>query len=108
MFRLRLREAAPVAVACLLMLAAGLLLVDSGEGMIRRCTDGYAHARTAADTTAMDNQHVGGGRVRDGGTTCGRLRREGFLDSIRRAAPGASGAADGGTQRPSAAAVTGE
>lgn len=99
MFRLKLREAAPVAVVCLLMLAAGLLLMDSGEGMIRRCTASYAHARTAADTAAVDDQRTGGGRARAGGTTCGRLRREGFLDSARRAAPGASGAADAGTQR---------
>jgi|GEM_PF-6317873 len=81
--RLWLERALPALVVCLLLLGGGLMMTGSGEGMIESCAASYARARSTADTLAVDRQRVAGGRGLPGRTSCGRLRREGFLDRHR-------------------------
>ena len=46
------------------------------------CRDSYARARTATDSTIVDNQTVG--RRTGGGWSCGMLRRTGATEPGRR------------------------
>lgn len=78
-----MERAVPVLAVSLVLLGGGLLMTGSGEGMIESCAASYARARSPADTLEVDRQRVGGGRGLPGRTTCGRLRREGFLDRHR-------------------------
>lgn len=75
--RLWVDRAALVAAVCVLMIGGGLLLTQFSQMERQTCVALYAHARTAADTFAIDNRRAAG---RGRSVSCGRLRHDGMLD----------------------------
>jgi hypothetical protein len=73
---------APVLAVCLLILGYGLLSTRTWDSGLRRCRAGYGHARTVADTLAVDGRWSNAKQR----ISCGRLRMDGMMGDHPRTA----------------------